>query len=178
MQRCTANLLVRRREGRYTNRQFKTIVCLPLFLRSDAVFHLSKTFAIFAASVISFVLMNIDSTSAQTPLPFYVAPSPVVSVPAAAVAFAAPVAVPVRVCCRRTNYVATVPVQVNYAAYYAPQVPVVPMSPWPVPTMSAYYVPTIPVVQAYYAPAVTVRRARRYAVPVAPAAIYPVYWRP
>ncbi|MDG2186495.1 MAG: hypothetical protein P8K79_12515 [Mariniblastus sp.] len=76
---------------------------------------------------------------------------------------------------RCTTYRPVVPVQVGYPAYYAPQVPVVPMSPVPVPTMSAYYVPTAPVVTAYMAPVYPVRRMGYYPVPMLPAAVYPVY---
>jgi len=110
-------------------------------------------------------MVNIDASQAQMPLPVYMAPAPIVTVQKPK-------------CCQRSYYVSAVPVQVNYAAYYAPQVPVVPMAYGPVPTMSAYYVPTAPVVQTYYAPVVTTRRARRNTIAVAPAVIHPVYWLP
>ena len=127
-----------------------------------------QTFAIFSAILISAVFVNAGQSEAQMPLPVYIDSSPMV---AAANPFG----------CRRASfapYGAVVPVQVNYPAYYAPQVPVVPMAVGPVPTMSAYYVPTVPVVQSYYAPVVRARRVRRFSVPVAPAAVYPVYWLP
>lgn len=125
-----------------------------------------KTFGIFSAMMISVILTSVASSQSQMPLPVYVARTPVVAVPAG------------RSCCQRACYSAVVPVQVNYPAYYAPQVPVVPMAYGPVPTMSAYYVPTVPVAHAYYANVVPARRVRRYAIPVAPTMIHPVYWLP
>ncbi len=68
-------------------------------------------------------------------------------------------------------YPPVVAVPTTYTAYYAPQVPVVPMTVAPVPVVSAYYVPTTTVY--YSAPVFPVRRFRRFAVPVAP-----VYYRP
>ena len=76
-------------------------------------------------------------------------------------------------CCKPNHR--SVAVQVGYPAYFAPQVPVIPMSAVPVPTMSAYYVPTVPVVSNFMAPSNSARRSRAYAVPMLPAVIYPVY---
>ncbi len=76
-----------------------------------------------------------------------------------------------------------VPIQMAHPAYFAPQVLVVPMAGGPVPTMSAYYVPTVPVVGTYYAPAVSHRHRwhhrhhiKRHSIPVVPAVIHPIYW--
>ena len=74
--------------------------------------------------------------------------------------------------CRRC----VTPVPVTYAAYYAPQVPVV-------PTVSAYYVPAAPVYSpyAYAAPVAPILGPRAYGywrAPVAPAVVYPGYWVP
>ena len=131
-----------------------------------------QTLAIFSAALLMAFLVNIDVSQAQIPMPVYVASAPVVTVQTRHH--------------HRTRYVTAVPVQVNYPAYYAPQVPVVPMAYGPVPTMSAYYVPTVPVVQTYYAPVVTTTRRhhhRKTTVTYSPAVIqpavsYPVYWFP
>ncbi len=124
------------------------------------------TFAIFSAALLLAFIADTDVSQAQIPLPVYVAPSPVVAVQTTRHH-------------HRTYYASAVPVQVSYASYYAPQVPVVPMAYGPVPTVSAYYVPTTPVVQTYYAPVVTTtRRLRRTTVAYAPAVVQPVYWLP
>jgi len=99
------------------------------------------------------------------PLPMYVTPPPVVVAGRPIFHHDS--------CCNEK-----VPIQVGYPAYFAPQVPVVPVVPGPVQTVSAYYVPTVPVIQAFYAPMVPARRVRRYSVPVAPMVIHPVYWLP
>lgn len=99
------------------------------------------------------------------PLPMYVTQPPVVVAGRPAIHHGA--------CCSKK-----VRVQVGYPAYFAPQVPVVPVVPGPVQTVSAYYVPTVPVVQSFYAPVVPVHKVRRYSVPVAPMVIHPVYWFP
>jgi hypothetical protein len=130
-----------------------------------------QTFAIFSAALVLAFLANTDVSQAQIPMPVYVASAPVVTVQKTRHH-------------HRTYSVSAVPVQVGYASYYAPQVPVVPMAYGPVPTVSAYYVPTAPVVQTYYAPVITTtRRHRRTTVSYAPAVvqpavIHPVYWFP
>ena len=88
--------------------------------------------------------------------------------------------------------VRTVGVQTTYAAFYAPQVPVVPLASGPVTTVSAYYVPTVPVTQQFIVPVVpTHQRFHRHFrkhhrhrvstvnVAVVPSvALRPVYWLP
>ncbi len=141
----------------------------PIFSQSSfgaAVLKTIKTFSIFSAVICSMVIFCLDHCEAQMPLPVYLAPTPVVKVQRSFLH-------------HRTYYA---PTAVAYpavtTAYYAPQVPVVPMATEPVPTMSAYYVPTVPVVQPYYSTVIPRRRLRHYAVPVAPAVIHPVYWAP
>ena len=107
-------------------------------------------------------LSQLETTEAQLVTAYYPAPVTVVTTRP-------------RLFPRCTTYRPVIPVQVGYPAFYAPQVPVVPMSPVPVPTMSAYYVPTAPVVTAYMAPVYPVRRMGYYPVPMLPAAVYPVY---
>jgi len=132
-----------------------------------------RTFAIFTSALLLALAVNIDVSQAQIPLPVYLAPAPVVTVQKTRHH-------------HRSYYVSAVPVQISSPAYYAPQVPVVPMAYGPVPTVSAYYVPTTPVVQTYYAPVVTTTRKHRHRrqtvtvapVAVAPAVIHPVYWYP
>ncbi len=112
--------------------------------------------AIFAIAIL---LLGADfqCIHAQIPLPVNTIPSPVV--------------IPSR---RLLHHHSAMPV--SYPAYFAPQVPVVPFATGPVPTVSAFYVPTVPVYQVYPSAAVPVRRFRRHAVSVAPIMIHPVYW--
>ena len=80
--------------------------------------------------------------------------------------------------CYQPTYVAAMMVT---PAFYAPQVPVVPMAYGPVPTVSAYYVPTVPVVYPVVAEVVPVRKHRHHhwhkhrKATVVPVAIYPVW---
>jgi hypothetical protein len=121
--------------------------------------------SIVAVVVLSLFFCGVDQSHAQIPLPVYQTSGPVFVVHRPLFH-------------HRKRALAAVPVQVNYAAFYAPQVPVVPMAYGPVPTMSAYYVPTVPVTQTFFAPVVYAnkRKLRRHSVPVAPVAIHPVYW--
>lgn len=120
-----------------------------------------KSAAISSALLFSLALSSIDLCQAQTPVRVYVEPAPVVTVSRP-------------IYHHRIYYAPTVPAQVTYTTYYAPQVPVIPMASVPVRTVSAYYVPTVPVVQQYAVPVVRARRARRYWVPAV--AVRPVYW--
>ena len=128
------------------------------------MFTAKKPALLVEAMAIAVMLLSIEIAHGQMPLPIYASPSPVVVVRKPIFHH------------HRVKYVTPMPVQVNYPVYYAPQVPVVPMAAYPVPTVSAYYVPTVPVTQTYYAPVVPLRRIRRYAVPVAPVVVQPVYW--
>ena len=119
---------------------------------------------VMMATVMAFVFLSgSESVEAQVVPAYY--PMPVTTV----------VTAKPRVFPRCNSYRPVVPVQVGYPAYFAPQVPVVPMSPVPVPTMSAYYVPTAPVVATYSAPVYPVRRVRYYSPSMVPAVVYPVY---
>ena len=70
--------------------------------------------------------------------------------------------------------------QMTYAAFFAPQVPVVPMAYGPVPTVSAYYVPTVPVTQTVFTPVAAVHKWKHHhkkaRVWIRPVTMYPVYW--
>lgn len=123
---------------------------------------LMKLTAAFAMAFFAVSLTQTEATHAQL-VPTYF-PAPVEVVTARPRPFS---------CCKPSRR--AVAVQVGYPAYFAPQVPVIPMSAVPVPTMSAYYVPTVPVVSAYLTPAYSGRRARYSSVPMLPAVIYPVY---
>ena len=71
------------------------------------------------------------------------------------------------------------PVPLTYPAFFAPQVPVVPMAGGPVPTMSAFYVPTAPVTQTVIAEFRPARKLhRRRGTPVIPIMVHPVFWLP
>jgi hypothetical protein len=129
------------------------------------IFMSTQSFVIFSAILICGAISDLSRAQAQIPLPVYVAPTPVVRVHR-------PIFHP------KAYYAATVPVTVNYPAYYAPQVPVVPMSYGAVPSMSAYYVPTAPLAQTYFAPVLPVKMSRRYAVSALPVVVQPVYWMP
>ncbi|MCH2180474.1 MAG: hypothetical protein MK108_00585 [Mariniblastus sp.] len=122
-----------------------------------------KMLAILVTVVATFSLSQLDTAEAQVVTAYY-PPAAVAVVPARP-----------RLLPRCTTYRPVVPVQVGYPAFYAPQVPVVPMSPVPVPTMSAYYMPTAPVVPAYVEPVYSTRRVPYYPAPVLPAVVYPVY---
>jgi len=122
-----------------------------------------RILAILITLTATFTLSQVDEAEAQLVTAYYT--------PAAVtVVKARPRLLP-----RCTTYRPVVPVQVGYPAFYAPQVPVVPMSPVPVPTMSAYYMPTAPVVPAYVAPAYSTRRVGYYPVPVLAEPVYPIY---
>jgi hypothetical protein len=130
------------------------------------MFTATKSALLMGAIAIAVMLLSIEITHGQMPLPVYTTQSPVFVVRRPILHH------------HRVNYVTAIPVQVSYPAYYAPQVPVVPVAAFPVPTVSAYYVPTVPVRQVYYAPVVSVRRLRRHSVVIAPVAVHPVYWSP
>ncbi len=116
--------------------------------------------AMFSVAITLFVT-DFQSSHAQMPLPVFATPSPVV--------------IPSR---RLLHHHGVVPMQVSYPAYFAPQVPTAPFAIGPVPTMSAYYIPTVPVSGVYPVAVVPVRKFRRHAVSVAPIMIHPVYWSP
>lgn len=130
------------------------------------MFTAKKSALLMGAMAIAVMLLSIEIAHGQMPLPVYTAPSPVVVVRKPIFHH------------HRVRYVSPMPVQVTYPVYYAPQVPVVPVTAYSVPTVSAYYVPTYPVTQTYYAPVVRTRKVRRYVVPVAPVVVQPVYWSP
>ncbi len=131
----------------------------------------NTTLTIYSAIFFATVFFSVDYCQAQMPLPVYLAPTPVAKVQTTFLQH--------RAYYTPTYYAPTVVYPPITRAYYAPQVPIVPMATDPVPTISAYYVPTIPVVQPYYAAVVPRRlRARHYAVPIAPAVIRPIYWMP
>lgn len=126
----------------------------------------SPTKLALGAAVLLATAFSATESQAQVFAPVYVAPAPVVTVYRP------------RVHHHRRYYPAAVPVTVNYATYYAPQVPVAPVVYGaPVATVSAYYVPTVPVARTCCAPVVT-KKVRRHRSSYIPTAVHPVYWLP
>jgi hypothetical protein len=120
--------------------------------------------SVLGVAILTTLIGSISVAQAQIPLPVYTVPLPTTHDTGHGFRHGA-------------GHAQMVPVDAMMPAFYAPQVPVIPMANGPVPTMSAYYVPTVPVTQTFYAPVIRTGRFRRHFNPVLPSAIiHPIYW--